>query len=196
MEHLLLDYLAKYTLLTADERKVMIEFDIFKRYKKGKLLLEEGEYSTNVYFVLKGCIRSYYLKDGEERTTAFYTEGQSLSPLCAINNKPSECYISCVEDCLLIVANSEMEEMIFEKFPRFEKLCRVLSAELLAKNQTVFDEFKISSPETRYLNLQQTRPDLLQRVPQYQLASFLGITPQSLSRMRNRLVATKKSSVA
>ena len=85
-----------------------------------------------------------------------------------------------------------MERMIFQKFPRFEKLCRILSEELLAKNESEFDDFKISSPEMRYLNLLETRPDLLQRVPQYQLASFLGITPPSLSRMRARLVEVRK----
>ena len=57
--------------------------------------------------------------------------------------------------------------MIFQKFPRFETLCRILSEELLAKNKSEFDDFKISLPEMRYLNLLETRPDLLQRVPQY-----------------------------
>jgi len=84
-----------------------------------------------------------------------------------------------------------MEQEIFEKFPKFEKMCRVLSEELLAKQQMNFDEFKTSSPEQRHLKLQETRPDLLQRVPQHQLASFLGITPQSLSRMRGRIVDKK-----
>jgi len=81
-----------------------------------------------------------------------------------------------------------MEKTIFERFPRFETLCRILSEELLAKNQASFDGFKTSTPEQRYLNLLKTRPDLLQRVPQYQIASYLGIEPQSLSRIRKRLV--------
>ncbi len=80
-----------------------------------------------------------------------------------------------------------MESVIFEKFPKFETLCRVLSEQLLAKKQSSFEEFKTTSPEQRYLNLLQRRPDLLQRVPQHQLASFLGITPQSLSRLRGRI---------
>jgi len=80
-----------------------------------------------------------------------------------------------------------METIIFEKFPRFETLCRILSEQLLMKSQSSFDEFKTSSPEQRYLNLLETRPKLVQRVPQHQLASYLGITPQSLSRMRARI---------
>ena len=84
-----------------------------------------------------------------------------------------------------------MEQLIFEKFPKFETLCRVLSEQLLAKNQSSFDEFKTTTPEQKYLNLLQNRPDLTQRVPQYQLASYLGITPQSLSRIRTRLSEKK-----
>ena len=117
---------------------------------------------------------------------------ESLSPLCSINKKPSEYYVSCVEDCILVVSNPGMEEVIFAKFPRFETLCRLLSEELLASRQATFDDFKTSSPEQRYLNLLQTRPDLLQRVPQHQLASYLGIKPQSLSRIRKRLATQRR----
>jgi CRP-like cAMP-binding protein len=188
MENILFDYLAKYMTLTADEKEAILDLGIFRQYKKGTVLLKAGQLSDNGYFVIKGCIRCYYIIDGDEKTTAFYTEAESLSPLCTINKKPSEYFVSCVEDSILIVANAEMEKVIFQKFPRFETLCRVLSEELLAKSTMEFDEFKTSSPEQRYLNLLQNRPDLLQRIPQYQLASFLGITAQSLSRMRSRLV--------
>ena len=85
-----------------------------------------------------------------------------------------------------------METEIFEKFPKFETLCRVLSEELLAKQQINFDDFKTSSPEQRYLNMLQKRPDLIQRVPQHQLASYLGIKPQSLSRLRARIFEKNK----
>jgi DNA-binding MarR family transcriptional regulator len=77
------------------------------------------------------------------------------------------------------------------KFPKFEIMCRKLSEELLAQHKIDFDSYKISSPEQRYLNLLQNRPDLVQRVPQHQLASFLGIKPQSLSRLRARILEKK-----
>lgn len=192
MENILFDYLSKYMILTADEKKAIIDLDVFKHYKKGTLLLKEGQFSDYGYFVIKGCIRSYYLVDGDEKTTAFYAEAESLEPLCKINKKPSEYFVSCVEDSILIVANSGIEKIIFQKFPRFETLCRILSEELLAKNKADFDDFKTSSPEQRYLNLFHSRPDLLQRVPQYQIASYLGLTPQSLSRIRKRLLEKTK----
>lgn len=92
-----------------------------------------------------------------------------------------------MEDSILTVSNADMELEINSKFPKFEIMCRILSEELLAKQRIDFDEFKTSSPEQRYLNLLQKRPDLIQRVPQYQLASYLGIKPQSLSRLRARI---------
>ena len=108
-----------------------------------------------------------------------------------INKAPSHYFISCVEDSILLVSNSDIEIEVNSKFPKFEVMCRMLSEELLAKKQIDFDEFKTSSPEQRYLNLLQKRPDLLQRVPQHQLASYLGIKPQSLSRLRARILEKK-----
>ena len=188
MQDLLFDFISKYISLTEDEKKAIVSLDIFRSVKKGTTLLKEGQKSNDAYFVLKGCIRIYYIIDGEEKTTAFYTEMDAFTPHCVINKVPSEYFISCVEDSILTVSNSDMEVEINSKFPRFETMCRILSEELLAKQQIDFDEFKTSSPEQRYLNLLQKRPDLIQRVPQHQLASFLGIKPQSLSRLRARIL--------
>jgi CRP-like cAMP-binding protein len=193
MQDLLFDFISKYVSLSEDEKSAIISLDIFRSVKKGTTLLEEGQNSKNGYFVLVGCIRTYYIIDGEEKTTAFYTEMEGLTPHCVINKAPSQYYIACLEDSILTVANPDMEVEIFKKFPKFETLCRILSEELLAKQQINFDEFKTSSPEQRYLNLLQKRPDLIQRVPQHQLASYLGIKPQSLSRLRARILEKSKS---
>jgi len=187
-QNLLFDYISKYIHLDENEKKAIASLDIFHTIKKGQLLLKQGELSSQGYFVLKGCIRSYYIIDGEEKTTAFYTEMESLTPTSLINNKPSEYYISCVEDSILLISNPEMETAMFQKFPKFESLCRILSENILTKQQMDFDNFKISSPEKRYLDLLKNRPDLIQRVPQHQLASFLGIKPQSLSRIKARIL--------
>lgn len=193
MQDILFDFISKYVSLTEDEKNAIVSLDIFRSVKKGTILLEEGQKSKNSYFVLKGCIRIYYVIDGEEKTTAFYTEMDALTPHCVINKAPSEYFISCVEDSILTVSNSDMETEINSKFPKFEIMCRILSEELLAKQQIDFDAFKTSSPEQRYLNLLQKRPDLIQRVPQHQLASYLGIKPQSLSRLRARILEKSKA---
>lgn len=173
------------------KKNAICSLDIIRSVKKGTILLKEGQRSKESYFVLKGCIRAYYVIDGEEKTTAFYTEMEALTPPCVISKTPSEYYVSCLENNILMVSNADMEIEVNSKFPRFESLCRILSEELLAKKQIDFDAFKTSSPEQRYLNLIQKRPDLIQRVPQHQLASYLGIKPQSLSRLRARMLEKK-----
>ena len=194
MENVLLNFIAKYVFLSEDEKNALVSLDMFRAFKKGTILLKEGQLSRDGYFVLKGCLRTFYVVDGNEKTTAFYTEMEGITPHCVLSEQPSEYFIACVEDSILTVANPDMEVAMYEKFPKFESLCRVLSEELLAKAQYSLDQFKTLSPEERYANLVETRPDLLQRIPQHQLASFIGITPQSLSRLRARIV-TKKQQV-
>ena len=191
MENILFDFISKYISLSEDEKNALLSLGLFHSVKKGTVLLKEGQKTQDSFFVLKGCIRVYYIIDGEEKTTAFYTEMDVLTPHCVINKAPSDYFISCVEDCILTVSNSAMGVEINSKFPKFDIMCRMLSEELLAKQRIDFDEFKTTSPEQRYLNLLQKRPDLIQRVPQHQLASYLGIKPQSLSRLRARILEKK-----
>jgi len=191
MKKVLFGFISKYVTLTEDEKNAIVSLDIFHSVKKGTILLREGQKSKDSYFVLKGCIRTYYVLDGDEKTTAFYTELEALTPNCVISKNPSEYYVSCVEDAMLLVSNTDMEAEINSKFPKFETMCRMFAEELLAKQRIDFDEFKTSSPEQRYLNLLHKRPDLIQRVPQHQLASYLGIKPQSLSRLRARILEKK-----
>ena len=192
MQNLLFDFISKYITLTEDEKNEILSLDLFHTVKKGGTLLKEGQNSNESNIVLEGCIRIYYIINGEEKTTAFYTEMDVLTPHCVINKTPSEYFISCVEDCILLISNSDMELKMNNKFPKFELMCRKLSEQLLVKQQIDFDEFKTSSPQQRYQNLLQKRPDLIQRIPQQQLASYLGIKPQSLSRLRARILKKKE----
>jgi len=192
MEDILFDFISKYISLTEEEKNVILSLNLFRSVKKGTILLKEGQLSKNSYFVLQGCIRAYYVIDNEEKTTAFYTEMEALTPPCVITQTPSEYYVSCVEDTILTISNTDMEAEVNSKFPRFEALCRTFAEEILAKQTIDFDAFKTSSPEQRYLNLLEKRPDLIQRVPQYQLASYLGMKPESLSRVRARIAEKNK----
>lgn len=192
MENGLFGFISKYLVLSEIEKKAIIDLDIFKNYSKGTILLKEGEISNQYYFVIKGCLRCYYFLDGHEVTTAFYTEAESFAPSCSKDGTPSPYYLSCVEESIIAIATPAIQKDMFEKFPRIEILCNLLSEEQLSKTQASYDEFKTSSPEKRYLNLLETRPDLLQRVPQHQIASYLGMKPESLSRIRKRLASKSK----
>lgn len=195
MQQVLFDFIEKYISLSDEEKEVLLSLDIFHSRKKGDILLEEGQVSKESYFVLQGCVRTFYIKDGDEKTTAFYTELEALTPPAVVSGMPSEYYVSCVEDCILLISNLDMELEINSKFPKFDVMCRKMSEELLVKERTNFDIYKTSSPEERYFNLLKSRPDLVKRVPQHQLASYLGIRPQSLSRLRARIIDKNKGKV-
>ena len=187
-----LNFVGQFINLNEEEKQAIVESIQPKSFKKGDYLLKEGQIPTVCYFILKGCVRQFYLKDGEERTTNFYLEGDAVDPLNPINqNAPSKYYLQCIEDCVLSIGGSNVEDEMFKNFPKFEMVCRVATETKLAKTTEQLSNFIISSPEERYLNLIENRPELLNRVPQYQLASYLGMKPESLSRIRKRILKKK-----
>ena len=174
--------------LNEDEAKAVTECIPIKTFAKGHVLLREGQVSNESYFCIKGLVRKYYLIDGEEKTTEFYVEKEAISSLRSFNLKvPSNHFLECVEDCRLAILSREKEQELFERVPSFESICRVSVEEELGVYQDKLAQFMISSPEKRYLDLMENRPELLQRVPQYHLASYLGVKPESLSRIRKRI---------
>ena len=175
-------------MISAELETAIFESTFIQSFEKGNILLKEGGISNDCYFVLKGCIRSYFLKDGEEKTIEFYTEEQSVMPSNYGTFKPSECYLECLEDTVVSVGNPELEKVTFKKYPQLESLSRVIAETIMIKQQESFIQYKISTPQERYANLLETRPTLLQRVPQHQIASYLGIKPESLSRIRKRII--------
>lgn len=192
MDNGIIKYLSKYTSLSDELAEIIIESTMIKNYKKGSLLLKEGEYSNESFFVLKGCVRSYLLSDGEDKTIEIYTEEQPVLPLSYGRDIPSGHFIECIEDCVLTVNTPEHESLMFLQYPQFEAICRIMSEVMMLNMQESLVNFKMTNPEERYLFLLNNRPDLFQRVPQYQLASYLGLKPESLSRLRKRLVKNKR----
>lgn len=181
-------------LLTAEEAKDMDRLVPIREFKKGTVLLESGQVATEAWFCVKGCVHMYYDVDGDLRTTEFYTEGQSIASLYSfINQVPANHYLACVEDSTLVVWSYAAEKELFGKYPRLESSCRVSVESDFGKHQEKLAAFITKTPEQRYLDLMQDRPELLQRVPQYLLASYLGVTPESLSRIRKRIFAKESA---
>lgn len=189
MENEVVTLISRFLKLTDAEASAFAECIPIKSFKKGDVLLREGQISKDSYFVIKGCVRKYYIIEGEERTTEFYVEDESIASLQSYKNKtPANHYFECVEDCRLAVLNYDKEQELFIRVPKYEALCRISMESDFGEQQEALAKFITSSPEERYKNLIETRPDLLQRVPQYHLASYLGIKPESLSRIRKRLI--------
>lgn len=191
MKNEILKYLSKYTVITEELENAVFESTYIRTFEKGTLLLKEGQFSNDCYFVIKGCIRSYCYRDGVENTIEFYTEEQTLLPQNYGTPEPSDQYLECIEDTIVSVGNPELEKETFQKFPQLEILSRKIGEQVMLQQQESFADFKMATPEERYLNLVKTRPDLIQRVPQYQLASYLGLKPESLSRIKKRILDKK-----
>lgn len=192
-EEALHDCVTGEIFLRPEEMQAVLDMVEIKRYQKGTLLLQEGQYAKECYYNVQGCIRQFYLKKGEEKTTFFYLEDQSVSSLnSTIADTPVDYYLECTEDTILAVMSHEKEEELYSRFPRFETLCRQGLERQIAMYHNMLTAYMTSSPEERYLNLLRDRPQLLDRVPQYQLASYLGVKPESLSRIRKRILTKKE----
>ncbi|MFN8299368.1 MAG: Crp/Fnr family transcriptional regulator [Chitinophagales bacterium] len=188
MHHKLLAYFQRIMPLSTEEVEGIVATMTIRQYKKGTVLLREGQISTEVYFVLEGCVRQYYLVDGEEKTNNFFTEEQWVISMNSFNqNIPSNHYLDCCMDCWLVVGNREKEEDLYKKFPRLETVSRRVMMQVFADQQELMASYATDSAEQRYLKLLKFRPDLLQKIPQYQIASYVGVKPESLSRIRKRL---------
>lgn len=192
MKEELLKYALQFTDLSDEEKQAVMEEIPVETFKKGTILLREGEVSTTCFFILKGCVRKYSFIDGEEKTTAFYTENEAVVSFNSYTRQiPADHYFVCVEDTTTVVGYREREAEMYTRFPKFESLSRMFMSQDLGKAQEAMTVFITSSAEERYSYLLQNRPDLLQRVPQHQIASYLGITPESLSRIRKRMTTGK-----
>lgn len=195
MEQALTQFLKSFQFLTDAEIDILVENTNLCSFKKGSLLLVEGEVSKNCYAVIKGCVREYYLQDGLEKTTAFFTEGQAVNSFSSyIKGVPSKHFLECCEDSVLTVGNQQLEDRMCQLIPRLEKFIRLEVEKHAGELQERMATFMTSTPEQRFLYLLKHQSELMGRVPQHQIASYLGITPESLSRIKKRLYTQKKQS--
>lgn len=192
MKNELLHYISQFPTLTDEEIREIADNIPVQTFKKGTILLKEGDTADKCFFVLKGFVRQYHLVEDEEKTTAFFTEEQAVVSFASYSQQlPSKHYWSCVEDSVLVVGSLDHEQEMYQKFPKLAAITRAVMEQDFGKTQEALVAFISSSPEERYQKLLTDRPDLLGRVPQHQLASYLGVTPESLSRIRKRIFAKK-----
>ncbi|MEM7572418.1 MAG: Crp/Fnr family transcriptional regulator [Bacteroidota bacterium] len=191
-DNLLVNYFSQYITLSPEEVELIQQEDIIREYNKGDFLLREGQIAQTCFLVLKGCVKRYYLEDGEEKIMDFYTENDPITPVSYAEQKPSKYTISCVEPSIVSSGTTESTERFLQKFPRFVPIFVQIGDQISAKKQLSADDYKSLSPEIRYQKLLEHRPALVNRVPQYMIASYLGIQPESLSRIRKRISSNQK----
>lgn len=185
-------FIANFPFLKTDEVEIIVEHTIVKEFKKGTVLLTEGSISKECYAVIRGCVREYYIKDGLDKTTAFFTEGQPVNSFSSYTNQvPSKHFLECSEDCLLTVGNQSLIDQMCERIPRLTEFIKNEVEKDAGKLQERMALFMTSSPEERFSDLMTNNPNLMNRVPQHQIASYLGVTPESLSRIKKRVHKNK-----
>lgn len=193
MHNKLLQYFSRIMPLSYDEANAIAATMNIQQYKKGTILLREGQISSEVYFVLEGCVRQYFLVDGEERTSNFFTEEQWVISINSFGQGiPSTHYMACCIDSTLVVGNREKEEDLYKDFPNLKSVSRKVMEKVFAEQQEIMASYSTDTPEQRYVKLLNSRPDLFQKIPQYQIASYIGVKPESLSRIRKRIVHQSK----
>lgn len=188
MDNRLINYFFKITNLTADETKVLAESMMVKNFNKNEYLVKEGQFTNDTYFILDGCVRQFKTLDGNDITTNFYTEEQWIISLENFERKTASRYnLVCVEATTVVIGNEQKAQELFKQFPHFETISRQIMETVFMEQQNLMTSYITDKPEQRYLKLLETRPDIFQRVPQYDIATYIGVKPESLSRIRKKL---------
>ena len=185
-------HIEKRVHLTDEEFEINAKYSIPKTIKKHHFLLNEGDVSRHIAFVNSGCLREYTINNkGAEHIIQFAIEDWWVSDLNSfLSGKPATFNIDALLDSEVLLLEKSAREELLNNCPKMEKFFRLLvEANHVATHQRISDSLSTSAEE-RYLKFIKTFPKLFEQVPQNQIASYLGITPQSLSRIRKEL--TKK----
>ncbi|OMP78080.1 MULTISPECIES: Crp/Fnr family transcriptional regulator [unclassified Chitinophaga] len=182
-------FVSKYIKLTSEETEIFHSLLEFKKVKKKQFLLREGEICQFEAFILKGCIRTYYVdKSGTETILNFAVEGWWVSDLSSFSEQqPSSQNIETLEDSELLVINFENKKILFDVIPAFEKVFRILVQRSLGVMQQRFYATLTQTAEERYLAFIDKYPQVVQRVPQHQIARYIGVSPEFLSKVRSTM---------
>jgi len=156
--------------------------------KSGEYFLEEGQLCRYVGFIEQGLVRYHLDNDGEQQTLYFSKEGEFVCNYQSfLPRAPSNTSIQAIEDCSLMVISYENLQKLYKDIAEGNKLGRLAIESVFLNSLQQLKSFYKDSPAARYQQFLKAYPDLIQRVPQYYIASYVGIKPQSLSRIRKRL---------
>lgn len=157
-------------------------------YDKGDLILSEGEHCDFIAFIDSGIYRYYHIKNGIEKVTAFWFEGDVLSNYKSyLTDTPSTHFIEAMKPGIVWKIKRDYIKKHYKGSEKFNELGRIITENIFLSTALRLDNFIQNSPQERYLELYNRNPSILEVCPHYMIASYLGITPESLSRIRKRV---------
>lgn len=177
------------SLSEGEEERIRTIFKM-KFYRKGDYLLKEGQICKEVGFINEGLVRYFINKDGEE---LIYDFGRAGNYTCNyqsfLDKSVSTKNIQCIEDTVLLSISFDHLQLLYEKVKEGQKFGRIICEQIYVDSLDKITSLYNDTPENRYIQFTKLYPDLQQRIPQYYISSFVGIKPQSLSRIRKRIAA-------
>lgn len=185
----LLDYFQKRGYILNDQEKALVQEKFHSRlYRKRQYVLQEGDICTQFNFVVRGCLRTYNVdKKGSIHILQFGTENYWINDLGSFHGiKPSTLNIDALEDTVVLQINLEDLISLYKQSPIFDRIFRVLIEKGFIHLQERLLQNISSTAEERYESFLNNYPQLLNRIAQVQIAAFLGVTPEFLSRLRNQ----------
>ncbi len=160
----------------------------FQQIKKGAFVIRSGEVCRYVSFINKGLLRMFHLADGKEICTGFARENEYFSSYTSfLTSQPSHVNIEALEDCELVNLSYTDMQIIYQSNPVFETFGRKIAEMLFIMISSQSIGLLSLTPEERYQSILDYQPFIIQRVPQYMIASFIGVTPEHLSRLRKKM---------
>ena len=159
-----------------------------KKLRKRQYLLQEGDVCKAIAFVERGALREYSVENGSEHVIQFAIEGWTISDLFSfLTGEPATYNIDALEDAELVLITKTAHEELLKKQPKYETYMRLLiTGAYIALQRRLTSNISLSVEE-RYTSFTETYPDIAQRVPQHMIASYMGLTPETLSRIRKKI---------
>ncbi len=184
-----IEFISQITTFTDEEMGLAKSLFNERPLKRGDFWIREGEFKSDLVFINKGMLRAYFIKSEIEKTFDLVIENQIItSANCYTLGLPSNYYIQAVEDSFVSTISKENLEVLFTHTSKWERVGRIVAETYTIEQEDRIRSFVAETAQERYANLAQNQPELLQRTPQIYLANYLGITPQSLSRLRRNIV--------